>query len=113
MIGIKHSNRVLLAALLLAFVIAGMGSVPGFASDLQVYTGKITLVKGDVITLDNYKKFEPATPRAEVPKWAENGTIVKVGYYSQQLKNYYYEIGEPGKRLEAEERRAAKTRGDY
>ena len=76
--------------------------LPAFAANLSVFTGKITRIDGNIITLDHYKKFEPANERARVPEWAKLGTTVKVGYYSHNNINYYHEIGKPGSPLEIE-----------
>jgi hypothetical protein len=76
--------------------------VPTFAANLSVFTGEITRIEGNIITLDHYKKFEPANERARVPEWAKKGTTVKVGYYFQNNINYYYEIGKPGSPLNIE-----------
>ena len=76
--------------------------VPSFAGGLSTFTGKITRIEGDTITLDGYKKFEPANERARLPDWAAMGTAVKVGYYSQNNTHYYHEIGKPGKALKIE-----------
>ena len=76
--------------------------VPASAASLSVFTGKITRIDGNIITLDHYKKFEPANERARVPEWAKKGATVKVGYYSQNNINYYHEIGQPGSPLKIE-----------
>jgi hypothetical protein len=51
--------------------------VPAFAGDLSILTGEITRIEGNTITLNGYKKFEPANERARLPVWAEMGTTVK------------------------------------
>lgn len=76
--------------------------VPTFAGNLSVFTGEITRIEGNTITLDGYKKFEPANERARLPDWAVKGSTVKVGYYSQNRTHYYHEIGKPGKALKIE-----------
>ncbi len=76
--------------------------VPTFAADLSLFTGEITRIKGNTITLNDYRKFEPANERARLPEWAKTGTTVKVGYYSQNEINYYHEIGTPGRALKIE-----------
>lgn len=76
--------------------------VPSFAFGLSTFTGKITRIEGNTITLDGYKKFEPANERARLPDWAAMGTTVKVGYYSQNKTHYYHEIGKPGRALKIE-----------
>lgn len=87
-------------------------AIPTFAGDLSVFTGKITLIEGNTITLDSYKKFEPANERARVPEWATKGTTVKVGYYSQNSINYYQEIGQPGKALKIEQESWGRNKSD-
>jgi hypothetical protein len=76
--------------------------LPTFAGDLSVFTGEITRIEGNTITLNDYKKFEPANERARLPEWAEKGTTVRVGYYSQNRVNYYHEIGKAGSALKIE-----------
>lgn len=76
--------------------------IPTYAAGLSVFTGKITRIEGNTITLDGYKKFEPANERARLPDWAQMGTTVKVGYYSQNKTHYYHEIGKPGRALKIE-----------
>jgi len=84
--------------------------VPTFAGDLSVFTGEITRIEGNTITLNGYKKFEPANERARLPEWAAMGTTVKVGYYSQNKINYYHEFGKPGRMLKVEKREAWSSR---
>jgi hypothetical protein len=86
--------------------------VPTFAANLSVFTGKITRIDGNIITLDHYKKFEPANERARVPEWAKKGTTVKVGYYSQNNINYYQEIGQPGSPLNIEKESWGRSQND-
>jgi hypothetical protein len=83
--------------------------VPAFA-DLSTFTGEITRIEGKTITLNGYKKFEPANERARLPEWAAMGTTVKVGYYTQNKINYYQEIAKPGKMLKVEKREAWSSR---
>jgi hypothetical protein len=85
---------------------------PALAANLSVFTGKITQIEGNIITLDHYKKFEPANERARVPEWAKKGTTVKVGYYSQNSINYYHEIGKPGRALEIEKESWGRSQND-
>jgi len=86
--------------------------VPTFAGDLSVFTGEITRIEGTTITLNGYKKFEPANERARVPEWAEKGTTIKVGYYSQNNVNYYHEIGKPGRMLKIEKESWGRSKND-
>jgi hypothetical protein len=85
--------------------------VPAFA-DLSTFTGKITRIEGNTITLSGYKKFEPANERARLPEWAQTGTTVKVGYYSQNKINYYHELGKPGKALKVEKESWGRNKND-
>jgi hypothetical protein len=87
-------------------------ALPTFAGDLSVFTGKITRIEGNTITLNGYKKFEPANERARVPEWAEKGTTVKVGYYTQNRINYYHEIGKPGRMLKIEKESYNRSKED-
>ena len=86
--------------------------VTAFAADLSVFTGEITRIEGTIITLNGYKKFEPANERARLPEWAEKGTTVKVGYYSHNNVNYYHEIGQPGRMLDIEKESLARDKGN-
>lgn len=83
-----------------------------FAADLSLFTGEITRIEGNVLTLNGYKKFEPANERARVPEWAEKGTTVKVGYYNQNNVSYYHEIGKPGRMLEIEKESYNRSKND-
>jgi len=85
--------------------------VPAFA-DLSIFTGEITRIEGNTITLNGYKKFEPANERARLPEWAAMGTTVKVGYYSQNKINYYHEFGKPGKALKIEKESWGRSKND-
>jgi hypothetical protein len=85
---------------------------PTFAANLSVFTGVITRIEGNTITLDHYKKFEPANERARLPDWAKMGTTVKVGYYSQNNINYYHEIGRPGRMLDIEKESLSRSKND-
>ena len=76
--------------------------IPTYAAGLSVFTGKITRIEGNTITLNGYKKFEPANERVSIPDWAAMGIEVRVGYYSQNRIHYYQEIGKPGKVLKIE-----------
>ena len=76
--------------------------IPAHAAGLSVFTGKITRIEGNTITLNGYKKFEPANERVRLPDWAAMGTEVRVGYYSVGRINYYHEVGKPGKVLKIE-----------
>ena len=86
--------------------------VPSFAGNLSLFTGEITRIEGTTVTLNGYKKFEPANERARLPEWAEKGTTVKVGYYSQNNINYYQEIGKPGRMLDIEKESLARDKGN-
>jgi hypothetical protein len=86
--------------------------VTAFAADLSVFTGEITRIEGTIITLNGYKKFEPANERARLPEWAEKGTTVKVGYYSQNKVNYYQEVGKPGRMLDIEKESQGRSQND-
>jgi hypothetical protein len=83
-----------------------------FAGDLSVFTGEITRIEGNTITLNDYKKFEPANERARLPEWAEKGTTIKVGYYSQNNINYYHEVGKPGRMLKIEKESWGRSKND-
>lgn len=99
MLNIKIKPVVLGLTVLLAILTL---VIPTYAADLSVFTGEITRIEGNKITLNGYKKFEPANERAKLPEWAVKGRTVKVGYYSQSRINYYHEIGKPGKVLKIE-----------
>ena len=86
--------------------------IPTYAVGLSTFTGKITRIEGNTITLDGYKKFEPANERARLPDWVAMGTSVKVGYYSQNRINYYHEIGKPGKALKIEKESWGRMKND-
>jgi len=86
--------------------------VPAFAGNLSVFTGEITRIERKTITLNGYKKFEPANERARLPEWAQMGTTVKVGYYSQNKTYYYNEIGKPGKALRIEKESWGRNKND-
>jgi hypothetical protein len=77
-------------------------TVSPFAASLSIFTGEITRIEGNTVTLNSYKTFVPANERATVPDWAEKGVTVKVGYYIQNHLNYYHEIGRPGKELKVQ-----------
>ncbi len=112
MFSISKSKPVLLGlTFLLTLLTISLVAVPTFA--LDVHTGKITRIKGDTITLDGYKKLEPANEHTRVPKWAKEGTDVKVGYYTQNRVHYYVEIGKPGKLLDTEKEVKGRRRFDY
>ena len=98
---LNRKRKPLLLGLTVLLTIVTM-TVPTFAGGLSVFTGKITRIEGNTVTLDGYKKFEPANERAKLPEWAEMGTTVKVGYYSQSNTHYYHEIGKPGTVLKVE-----------
>lgn len=103
MFNIRKSKPVLLGlAMVLTLLTISLVTVPAFA--VEVYTGTITRISGDTIILDGYKKFVPANEHARVPEWAEEGTTVKVGYYTQNRINYYQEIGKPEKELKIEKK---------
>ena len=110
MLNIKKWKPVLLglAVLLTIFTLI----VPTFAGDLNVYTGEITRIEGDTITLNKYKKFRPANERVRLPEWATMGITVKVGYYSQNNVNYYQEIGKPGRALKIEKESWGRMKND-
>jgi len=86
--------------------------VPAFAGGLSVFTGEISRIEGYTITLNGYKKFEPANERARLPEWAKMGTTVKVGYYTQNKINYYHEIGKPGRMLNVEKESQGRKKND-
>jgi len=86
--------------------------ISAFAADLSVFTGEITRIEGNTITLNGYKKFEPANERARLPEWASMGTTVKVGYYLQSNINYYHEIGKPGRMLNIEKESWGRSKND-
>ena len=109
MLDIRKKTVVLGLTVLLAILTM---TVPTFAGGLGVFTGKITRIEGNTVTLDGYKKFEPANERARLPEWAVMGTTVKVGYYSQSNTNYYHEIGEPGKALKIEKESWGRSKND-
>lgn len=86
--------------------------VPTFAGGLSVFTGEITRIEGNTITLNDYKKFEPANERVRLPDWAAMGITVKVGYYFQNSINYYHEIGKPGRALKIEKESWGRDKND-
>ena len=114
MLNISERKPVLLGlAVLLTILSLGLGAAPVFADELDIFTGQVTRINGDTLTLSSYKTFEPANEHAKVPKWAKEGTNVKVGYYTQNRINYYYEIGRPGRALEIEKGSWARSQADY
>ena len=110
MLNMKTKPVVLGLTVLLTLLI--VGAAPMYAAELNFFTGKITTMNGDIITLNGYKTFEPANERAKVPKWAKQGTEVKVGYYNQNKINYYHEIGRPGRALEIEKESWRRDKAD-
>ena len=109
MLNIRKWKPVLLGlAFVLAFLATSLVVDPAFA--VRVYSGEITRIDGDAITLDGTRKFVPANEHAKLPKWAKKGAKVKVGYYTQNKVHYYREIGKPGRMLEVEKRDAWSSR---
>ena len=105
MLNIRKWKPVLLGlAFVLALLTTSLVADPAFA--VRVYSGKITRIDGDTITLDGSRKFVPANEHTRVPQWAKEGTKVRVGYYTQNKIHYYQEIGKPGRMLEVEKREA-------
>ena len=112
MLNIRKWKPVLLGlAFLLAFLATSLVADPAFA--VRVYSGEITRIDGDTITLDGSRKFVPANEHTRLPKWLKEGTKVKVGYYTQNKVNYYQEIGKPGRMLEVEKRDAWSSGGNH
>ena len=105
MLNIRKWKPVLLGlAFLLALLATSLVADPAFA--VRVYSGEITRIDGDTITLNGSRKFVPANEHTRVPQWAKEGVKVKVGYYTQNKINYYQEIAKPGRMLEIEKRGA-------
>lgn len=105
MLNIRKWKPVLLGlAFLLAFLATSLVADPAFA--VRVYSGTITRIDGDTITLNDYMKFVPANEHTRLPKWAKVGTKVKVGYYTQNKVHYYQEIRNPDKMLKIKKRDA-------
>ena len=103
MFNLAKKRKVLVGlAGLLALLTVSLAPVPASTVEVEIFTGVLTRISGNKITLEHTKVFEPANEHAKVPKWAETGTRVKVAYYTQNYVKYYYEIGEPGKKLEKE-----------
>jgi hypothetical protein len=100
----KNKPVLLGVAFVLMLLTISLATVPAFA--VQVYSGEITRISGDTITLNGYKKFVPANEHARLPEWAKEGTNVKVGYYTQNKIHYYQEIGKPGRALRLEKQQA-------
>ena len=69
---------------------------------IMTITGEVTNMNGMVITLDNTKIFYPAIP-INVPDWAIVGAKASMSYYTNNYKNYYYEIVKPGERYKVKE----------
>ena len=114
MLNISERKTVLLGlAVLLTILALGLNAAPVFAVELDIFTGQVTRINGDTLTLNSYKTFEPANEHAKVPKWAEEGTNVKVGYYTQNRINYYYEIGRPGRALGIEKESWTRRQPDH
>jgi hypothetical protein len=109
MLDMRKNTLVLGLTVLLTIVTL---AVPTFAADLSLFTGEITRIEGSTLTLNGYKKFEPANERARLPEWAGMGTTVKVGYYSQNNVNYYHEIGKPGRMLKIEKESWGRSKND-
>jgi hypothetical protein len=109
MLNIRKWKPVLLGlAFLLALVATSLVADPAFA--VRVYSGEITRIDGDTITLNGSRKFVPANEHTRLPTWAREGAEVKVGYYTQNKINYYQEIAKPGKMLKVEKREAWSSR---
>ncbi len=105
MLNIRKWKPVLLGlAFLLTLLTTSLVADPAFA--VRVYSGTITRIDGDTITLNGYRNFVPGSEHTRVPNWAKEGTKVKVGYYTQNKINYYQEIAKPGRMLEVERREA-------
>jgi hypothetical protein len=109
MLNIKRKPVVLGLTVLLTILTLVIST---FAADLSLFTGEITRIEGNTITLNGYKKFEPANERARLPEWAAMGTTVKVGYYSQNKINYYHEFGKPGRMLNIEKESWGRSKSD-
>ena len=109
MLNIRKWKPVLLGlAFLLTLLTTSLVADPAFA--VRVYSGTITRIDGDTITLNGYQKFVPGSEHARLPSWVKEGTKVKVGYYTQNKINYYQEIAKPGRMLELEKREAWSSR---
>ena len=105
MLNIRKWKPVLLGlAFLLALLATSLVADPAFA--VRVYSGTITQIDGDTITLNDYMKFVPANEHTKLPKWVKEGAKVKVGYYTQNKVHYYQEIAKPGRMLEIKKREA-------
>ena len=99
---LKKRITILFLIILMAFMTMNQGTISAFETRTMIAKGKIENIEGNTVTLNDHKKYEPASENASVPEWATLGTQVKISYYTQNYTNYYHEIVKQGERLQME-----------
>jgi hypothetical protein len=89
-------------ALLTVIWVMASGPAYGGSDIIMTLTGKISAIKGMVLTLDRTYKFYPAR-EMKIPDFAVAGARVGLSYYIKNGKYYYYEIVKPGHRFKFKE----------